>query len=221
MIKKTIEFEDFNGELQKQDFYFHLTRAELMRLEISGEGNSLSEHLKRVGEKRSGKDIMDAFDHLISQSYGERSIDGSRFEKTPENLLRFKSSEAYSVLFLEVTTDAEKSSEFWNGLVPAKVLASIQEEAARTAQAGNDGQTARERSEAQMQGYRKPANDPAKDVRTMGPGDTVTIQETAQPVLEVDNSRAALEERYPRENFPHFGDAEYEDYLKFKGLSQN
>ena len=38
MIKKTIEYVDYNGENRKEDFYFNLSKAELMELEMSKNG---------------------------------------------------------------------------------------------------------------------------------------------------------------------------------------
>ena len=38
MFKKTITYNDFNGVERTEDFYFHLTKAELIKLEFSESG---------------------------------------------------------------------------------------------------------------------------------------------------------------------------------------
>ena len=38
MLKKTIQFQDFNGNSRTEDFYFNLTQAEVTELELSVDG---------------------------------------------------------------------------------------------------------------------------------------------------------------------------------------
>ena len=38
MLKKTITYTDYNGVERKEDFYFNLTKAELMEMEMSTKG---------------------------------------------------------------------------------------------------------------------------------------------------------------------------------------
>ena len=47
MLKKTITYEDFNGETVSEDFFFHLSKAELVELEMSHTGG-LSASLERI-----------------------------------------------------------------------------------------------------------------------------------------------------------------------------
>lgn len=210
MLKKEIEFTDHNGNKQKQTHYFHFSKAELVRLEVSGEGNSLSEQLLRIGARQSGKEIMDVFDMLISKSYGERSIDGANFVKNDELLSRFKSSEAFSELFLELVGDPDKAIAFWNELVPADVIDAINKEEAARKRGEAVAQTARERSEASMQGFNKPAE-----------REPVVINETAPAV--VSDSKPGLDElekEFPRSAYPNLGDEEYAEFLRFKSQSR-
>ena len=118
MLKKTITYEDFNGETVSEDFFFHLSKAELVELELSHEGG-LSESLAKIVAVEDGKAIVAEFKNIILGSYGQRSTDGKRFVKN--QLLRdeFESSEAYSVLFMELVTDVDSAINFINGIIPA------------------------------------------------------------------------------------------------------
>ncbi|MDO4845861.1 MAG: hypothetical protein Q3977_04525, partial [Oscillospiraceae bacterium] len=70
-----------------------------------------------------GKRIMETIKDLILRSYGEKSTDGKRFVKTAEMRDTFAQTEAYSDLFMELVTDAEKAAEFVNGIIPKDVAA--------------------------------------------------------------------------------------------------
>lgn len=136
MIKKTITFKDFNDEEVSEDHYFHLSKAELIELEMSVDGG-FSEWLKAIVAAEDGKTIMTEFKKIILSAYGVRSDDGRRFIKTQDLRDMFESSEAYSVLFVELVTDADAASAFVNGLVPADMA----KEAAEVAAASSTGLT--------------------------------------------------------------------------------
>jgi hypothetical protein len=117
LLKKTIKYTDFNGEETTEDFYFHLSKAELIELEMSVDGG-LSEAMKKIVDTNDGKAIIDIFKRVILMAYGKKSDDGKRFIKTEEMRKEFASSEAYSELFMEMCTNADAAAEFVNGMIP-------------------------------------------------------------------------------------------------------
>ncbi len=117
MLKKTITYVDFNGDEVSEDFYFHLSKAELVELEMSHEGG-LTEQMRRIAQAQDGKAIIAEFKNIILGSYGQRSPDGRRFIKNQALRDEFESTEAYSTLFMELVTDAEKAAEFVRGVIP-------------------------------------------------------------------------------------------------------
>ncbi len=119
MLKKTIEYTDYNGTPRKEDFYFNLTQAEVTEMEVSVEGG-LVEMINRIVAAQNGKQIIDTFKDFILRAYGEKSADGRRFVKNQEVRDAFAQTEAYSKLFMELATDANAASEFVNGVIPAK-----------------------------------------------------------------------------------------------------
>lgn len=121
MLKKTITYEDFNGEEVSEDFFFHLSKAELIELEMSQEGG-LSSWLKKVVAAEDGKSIIAEFKKIILSAYGKKSEDGRRFIKNQDLRDEFESSEAYSVLFVELVTDADAAANFVNGVVPQGMM---------------------------------------------------------------------------------------------------
>lgn len=126
MLKKTITYVDFNDEEVTEDFYFHLSKAELVELELSFQGG-LTEQLKRIMDANDGKAIIAEFKNIILSSYGQRSSDGKRFVKTQALREEFESTEAYSTIFMELVTDAAAAAAFVQGIIPADLA----EEAAK------------------------------------------------------------------------------------------
>ena len=117
MLKKTITYTDFNNAERSEDFYFNLTQAEVMEMEMSTVGG-LSEMIQRIIAAQDTPSIIKVFKDLILKSYGEKSPDGKRFIKTPELAEAFSQTEAYSVLFMELATDADSAAAFVNGIIP-------------------------------------------------------------------------------------------------------
>ena len=123
MYKMTIEFEDFDGNACKEDKYFHLSEAELAEMELSTDGGMVKLLEKIVNEQDNSK-IVEYFKMLILKSYGEKSLDGKSFIKIDSEghplSAAFSQTAAYSALFMDLATDAEKAAAFVNGILPKK-----------------------------------------------------------------------------------------------------
>lgn len=120
MLKKTITYIDYNGVERKEDFYFNLTKAEILEMQM-GEAGGLAEMIQRVVDAQDAPAIIKVFKDLVLKAYGEKSPDGKRFIKNEEITTAFSQTEAYSILFMELATDAEAAAKFVNGIVPADV----------------------------------------------------------------------------------------------------
>lgn len=117
MLKKTIAYTDYNGVERKEDFYFNLTKAEIMEMEMSISGG-LTEMINRIVAAQDAPAIVKIFKELVLKAYGIKSPDGKRFIKSEELATEFAQTEAYSQLFMELATDADAASAFVNGIVP-------------------------------------------------------------------------------------------------------
>lgn len=131
MIKKTIKYTDYNGVERTEDFYFNLSKAELMETELSVNGGFI-EMIKSLYTMQDYASISQIFKKLLLMSYGRKSADGRRFIKE-ENGVRlsdeFKETEAYSTLYIELTTDTAAAVAFVNGVIPEDVAKKAAEEA--------------------------------------------------------------------------------------------
>lgn len=117
MIKETITYVDYNGVERTEDFYFHLTKADVTKMELGVKGG-LSELIKRVIAADDTPTVISIFEDLIKRSYGVKTPDGRGFLRRPEDLEMFMATEAYSILFMKLSTDAKAASRFVNGVVP-------------------------------------------------------------------------------------------------------
>lgn len=125
MLKKTITYNDLDGNPITEDFYFNLSKAEIAewKLRAIKDGkDSLDEILKNISESKDGSVIIDMFREILSKSVGRRSEDGKRFIKNQEIIDEFMQSDAYSVLFMEFLTDASSSAKFINSVLPADLV---------------------------------------------------------------------------------------------------
>lgn len=118
MLKKTITYTDYNNETRTEDFFFNLSKAEIMEMELSIEGG-LSETINRIINTKDIPSLIKIFKDLLLRSYGMKSPDGKRFIKNKELTEEFSQTEAYSQLFMELATDADAAAAFVNGIVPA------------------------------------------------------------------------------------------------------
>lgn len=116
MIVKTVTYTDFNGNERTESFWFHLSRPELTEMLLRID-NNIETYIKTIIKSENYYEIVKIFKKLLLEAYGEKSEDGRRFIKLPEKTKEFSESEAYSVLFTELTTNEEKASEFVNCLI--------------------------------------------------------------------------------------------------------
>ncbi len=118
MLKKTIKYTDYNGNEREEDFYFNLSKAEAMEMELSTSGG-LSATIQNIINAQDTPAIVKLFKELVLKAYGEKTPDGKRFIKSEELSKAFSETEAYSILFMELATDADAASDFVNGITPS------------------------------------------------------------------------------------------------------
>lgn len=125
MYKRVISYEDFDGNERTEEHYFNLTKAEVVSW-LTTEGDyTMDKVLEKLYKENDRKSIMKIFEDLIYMSYGKKSLDGRRFDKSEEVKRDFMETEAYSTLFMELISDASKAAEFVNGIVPKDISEAI------------------------------------------------------------------------------------------------
>jgi hypothetical protein len=163
MIKKTITYVDFEDRERTEDFHFNMTSAELRLWEAEHGGRPFKDYLQEIVANEDRKAVVQNFKEIIQRSVGEKSVDGKRFIKNDDIRDSFLATNAFAILFEELMTQEGAAAAFINGIIPQGGTP-----------AGNVApQTARERSEAQMQGHRKPAQKSEQEIHT--------VSETPQP----------------------------------------
>ena len=117
MLKKKITYTNFNDEEVTKDFYFNLSKTELLDMEAS-ESGSLGDKLKRIIDSKDESAMYREFREIILTSYGVKSDDGERFVKTPELRKAFEQTVAFDVILIELATNSDQAQKFVNGVMP-------------------------------------------------------------------------------------------------------
>ena len=124
MLKKIITYTDYNGVERTEPFYFNLSKAELMEMELGVTGG-MTEMLNKIINAKDGPSLMKTFKEMIMKSYGIKSDDGKRLIKSEELSIAFTQTEAYSVLFMELITDDKAAADFVNSIIPNEIQAEV------------------------------------------------------------------------------------------------
>lgn len=135
MLQKTIKYKDYNGNERSKAFYFNLNKAELAEMQLTTKGG-LDEMIQRIINTQDVPKLIEIFKDIILKSYGEKSADGEVFIKKDENghklADRFAQTEAYSELFMELSTDSTEAAAFINGIIPDDIPVNTEQLALET-----------------------------------------------------------------------------------------
>jgi hypothetical protein len=127
LLKKTITYTNpFTDEEVSEEHYFHISKADLVAMAMEDHNATyekdgekligLQAKLQKVVDSEDGKAILAEFKDIIRRAYGKK--DGDRFLKSEEIWNDFSSTEAFSQLLFDLSTDANAASEFINGIIP-------------------------------------------------------------------------------------------------------
>lgn len=122
MLTRTFTYEDFDGNQRTETHCFHLTQAEITELNASYSGG-LEKMLTRISEENDIKKVIEILKEIILLSYGKKSDDGRRFEKSEKLRAEFSQTEVYNMLFMELANDADAAARFVNGIIAKKTAA--------------------------------------------------------------------------------------------------
>lgn len=119
MLVKKIKYTDFDGVEREEDFYFNLSKNELIEWELSVEGG-LKAFIEGIVMSKDIPKIAEQFKKLILKSYGEKSPDGKRFIKSEELSKAFSETNAYDELYMSFfgPDGGSKAADFVVGILP-------------------------------------------------------------------------------------------------------
>lgn len=136
MLKERIKYVDFNGNEREEDFYFNISRPEVVDLQFSTPGG-LRAHILRIIETEDTVKIYELFKEIVLKSYGEKTPDGKSFVKTDEHGRflgeSFQYHAAYEVLFSKLISSEDTMTNFINAITPE--LTEEERKAAKEAEA--------------------------------------------------------------------------------------
>ena len=135
MYAKTIKYEDYNGNMREETFYFNLSKAELIDLEWRTPGG-LENYMKHIMSMMDGQALADTFKMLIEKSYGVKDPEGRRFIKNEQVLKNFTETEAYVELYVQLATDDKAAAEFVNGIFPKEAVEAARKQKEMAEKAG-------------------------------------------------------------------------------------
>jgi hypothetical protein len=121
---------DYNGVERTEDFYFNLSKPELLEMELGTTGG-FSEMMNKIIAAKDTASLIKTFKELILKSYGVKSEDGKRFMKSKELSEAFSQTEAYVNLYMELSTNDQAASAFANGIIPKELAKAAIEQTAR------------------------------------------------------------------------------------------
>jgi len=187
MIRKEIQFTNFNDEKETGVFYFNMSKGELVMQQMSAidqHTESFQDKLEKIAKNLQGKALVETLKEIIEDAYGEKTTDGKNFVKVRNGVKlveNFLSSGAYSELVVELLSSAQGMADFVNGLMPADLRDQVNQEV-------NRQQAAREKSQASLQGYQKKQEAAPKPMPVVSEPELPTVIEgTADPVFIDEN----------------------------------
>lgn len=124
MHKRVITYNDLNDVQRTEDFYFDLSKPEIVKMQASTKGG-YDVQLRSIAASLDGAKIMDFFENFIAKSYGVKSEDGRRFMKSEEISRSFMETPAYEVLFEKLVTDDKYAADFVNAVMRSKGSATV------------------------------------------------------------------------------------------------
>lgn len=135
MLKKTITYENYDGEQVTKTLYFNLTQTEAIAIALDipddvteAAREEASVDLEQAGakliEKLGNKGVFEFIKQLVLNSYGVR-VDGDRFEKSDKIREEFAQTLAYDAIIMELFNDDIAAAEFVNGVLPKKLAEKV------------------------------------------------------------------------------------------------
>lgn len=124
MLKKTVTYENFNGDTVTEDFYFNYTKAELSDKQFSVSGG-LSHLLEEIMNTNDTTKQYSLFREIILSAYGQKSADGKFFRKSAEISEDFAHTEAYSTIFMELLNSEDAAVAFISGILPKDMQSNV------------------------------------------------------------------------------------------------
>lgn len=121
MIKKTVEYIDYNGKAKKAELRFHISKLEYIEL-VASLGDDLDVVVQKLIDNNDIQGMIAMLKRVLLLAYGE-IVDGE-FDKEDINGVPFKNkfakSEQFAELFADLLQNPETTQDFFAHVVPNK-----------------------------------------------------------------------------------------------------
>lgn len=144
MIKKSITYQDIDGNEKTEDFCFQITKAQFVKKALKEGGSEYIKKLEMLSKltpdqmQGRGRDVMDTFETLLGDAVGKRVADteGDLLIKNERIKNRFMYSGAYDALFMELVESPDSGAIFLRNIMPRDAQSEIEKELAKRAAEG-------------------------------------------------------------------------------------
>lgn len=137
MLKKTVQYTDFDGNERTEELYFNLTQTELVEMAMElpdGITDSVGSDPAKIDENAAAVKLMEALGNkgvlsfiknLLLKSYGIKSEDGRRFEKSEKISTEFSQTLAFDTILMDLMSNDVEAANFVNNVIPSKLVDKI------------------------------------------------------------------------------------------------
>lgn len=141
MLKKTVTYEDFDGNKRTEELYFNMTQTELTEFAMelpddvtkifaANTGKVTEDEALQIVNTLGGKGIYSFIKQLVLKSYGVRAEDGRRFVKIDDQgrplSVEFSQTLAFDAILMDLMSSEQEAAAFTNGIIPAKLAEKAQ-----------------------------------------------------------------------------------------------
>lgn len=121
MLKKTVTYEDYNGQTVTEDLYFNISPIEMAKLNNSYPQGAAN-YFKKISESQDPLKMMEVISDIVLLAYGVKSEDGKHFTKNKEIKDEFEQSAAFIALITELLTTESAGVEFMTSILPSNLV---------------------------------------------------------------------------------------------------
>lgn len=116
MLKKTVVYEDFDGNSVSEDLYFNLTRMELIELNNRFGKDDMEKYIDEIVKAKDVTALYSILKDTVLLSYGVKSEDGKRFIKNDTVRQEFEQSLAFAQLIEDFHEKETAMNDFMVGI---------------------------------------------------------------------------------------------------------
>lgn len=125
MYKKTVEYENYDGEFVTQDLYFNMTAVEVSRFAAKygrETGQDFTDYMLSVIAKGDVFQSVALIGDLVLEAYGRR-VDSNRFSKRKDIKDEFVESPAFDAFVDLIMMDEQTSTDFAKNVLASSKMA--------------------------------------------------------------------------------------------------